>query len=245
MTIERWRGIAVRETGSSHVTASLECQDVVRVEVLGEEVFAALADGAGSAPHSRDGATRAVDAAIEKMREGTAGERASMLDVARAARDAVLAEAALRNLPPRFFASTLLLAHASAQGARFAQLGDGFVAFGTLEALEVLAVHSPSEHVNETCFLTEPDFEERVFVLEVATVPSLVVLSSDGLERLALRMPERSPVRGFFAPFVSLLAEESSNENAAAEVAAFLRSDSVRARTDDDCSVVVATRRES
>jgi hypothetical protein len=69
---------------------------------------------------------------------------------------------------------------------------------------------------------------------------------SDGLERLTLNLGSRSVHRPFFAAiFAPLLAAGGTGEipDLSAALEEFLRSDSVAARTDDDLSLLIATRR--
>jgi hypothetical protein len=68
---------------------------------------------------------------------------------------------------------------------------------------------------------------------------------SDGLTRLALKMPSYEPHVPFFQPLFAYIEETSpanSNVKAEQQMAAFLASERVSARTDDDKTLVLAVR---
>jgi hypothetical protein len=68
---------------------------------------------------------------------------------------------------------------------------------------------------------------------------------SDGLTRLALKMPSYEPYVPFFQPLFAYIEGTSTanwNGNAEQQMAAFLASERVSARTDDDKTLVLAVR---
>jgi hypothetical protein len=71
---------------------------------------------------------------------------------------------------------------------------------------------------------------------------SRLAVMSDGLIRLALKMPAQEPHEPFFAPLFRFVEMITDPAEAEAQLAAFLSSERVNARTDDDKSLVLAAR---
>ena len=70
----------------------------------------------------------------------------------------------------------------------------------------------------------------------------MLALLSDGLVRLALHLPELTPHAPFFVPLLSFVASAADEDQASRQLAAFLDSERVCARTDDDKALVLAVR---
>ena len=80
----------------------------------------------------------------------------------------------------------------------------------------------------------------------VSTFPgpvSLVAALTDGLLRLVLDLNRNVPHRPFFEPLVEFASDVSDPAAAEAQLADFLASDRVCARTDDDKTLVLALAR--
>ena len=63
---------------------------------------------------------------------------------------------------------------------------------------------------------------------------------SDGVVRLAVNVVENVPHTPFFQPLLKFAAEMENEKKAQEELAAFLASERVSARTDDDKTLVLA-----
>ncbi len=70
---------------------------------------------------------------------------------------------------------------------------------------------------------------------------SCVIGITDGLERLALDFRGCVPHPGFFTPFIKALAGMTDKELFDKELVAFLESERVCERTDDDKSIILVT----
>lgn len=248
-----WRAVGAAAIGTSHRKQDLPCQDAqgyMVIRAAGQDVFAAaVADGAGSAEFSERGAQRAVEAALEALETAVLESEdhsleayAGLLYLAfEQAQAAVLDLASAEELSPRSLASTLTCALANSYGAAAAQLGDGAVVAQAADG-SLLAVTQPQrgEYANETYFLVQEDALEHLeIVLLEAPLQALAVLS-DGLLRLAMQMPANEPHAPFFTPLFAFAAAASDPESAAGQLGAFLDSERVCARTDDDKSLVLA-----
>jgi hypothetical protein len=72
-----------------------------------------------------------------------------------------------------------------------------------------------------------------------------LALTTDGLLRLALKLPAYEPHPQFFQPLLTFAREAADETLAQTELADFLASERVCTRTDDDKTLLLAVRTES
>src|SRR5262249_26240874 len=99
------------------------------------------------------------------------------------------------------------------------------------------------EYVNMTSFLTDQDFEERLEFCSWADSVDEIALFSDGLQMLALHYAEQAAYRPFFVPLFKRLRESGAAKELEVSLLRFLESPRVNERTDDDKTLIIATRR--
>lgn len=251
-TSSLWRVLAASVVGSGHLEREEPCQDAHAVAVTDDGLLVvAVADGAGSAARSAEGARAAVDAAVgfvllccEPDDDGAATvdedavlstEQLLRLAVA-FARDAVVDAAGEED--PRRLATTLAVVLVDTDSVATVQVGDGAVVVQRGEGFEVLGPVDRNEFLNETTFLTSADWEDelRIDLLHAADLRGVAAMT-DGLQLLALDMASGTAHDGFFRPIFEWAAGEAGSDD---ELAGFLRSERVCARTDDDKTLVVA-----
>lgn len=250
-----WRVVATSATGRRHRHQQQPCQDAVRwATTKGGLLLAAVADGAGSAPCGGAGATTAVTTALAAL-EANADAGAALgtdfraLALVRLAIDAALQSlrqaAGLRPTALGEYATTLLVCVAGTDGVAAAQVGDGAVLAGTApDRLETLTQPAAGEYLNETVFLTSEGALERLQTAFWTGRPRHVVLFSDGLQMLALKMPGAVPHLPFFQPLLGWLNRLEDLEAGQRELLATLSSARFSERTDDDLTLLLAERRE-
>lgn len=246
-----WRVVAASVCGISHERQGTECQDAHHwAQPLVGVVAAAVADGAGSASHGRLGAETSARAGIEalvrRLREAGdmpgPGEWRGHLEAAlQSARTAVLELAIVEDLPPRELASTLILIAATRGLAAAAQIGDGAALVRSSKG-EVLALTRPptDEYINQTTFIVSDDALETAQIQVWRGEVGQVAAITDGLQRLALRMPEGEPHAPFFAPLFRFIADATDLEESQRLLEEFLRSPRITERTDDDLTLLLA-----
>lgn len=275
-----WRAVGAAVRGTGHVRSNLPCQDAVAYRTLpGDVLLCAVADGAGTAALSDQGAQRAVTEAIacltglvEKAPQITPRFLEEALQKTfSAARQAVLRLADppeagptfARVYPPledslaaaaspgdagepvlpqaRDFACTLTCVAALPGLLAVGQIGDGAVVAADEEGQLFMASQlQRGEYANETHFLTQPDaLECAVWQILDRPVRSLAVMS-DGLIRLALKMPVQEPHGPFFQPLFQFARTQVDPQAGAAQLSVFLDSPRVNERTDDDKSLILA-----
>jgi serine/threonine protein phosphatase PrpC len=147
----------------------------------------------------------------------------------------------------REYATTLSCVVADAERLVVAQIGDGAVVADQGEGLFAATRLQRGEYANETHFLTQDDALDQVVVDVFEQPAQLLAVMSDGLIRLALKMPSQEPHAPFFEPLFRYTKQVADNGNedvllASQQLATFLRSERVNARTDDDKSLVLAVR---
>ncbi len=123
------------------------------------------------------------------------------------------------------------------------QVGDGaVVAINARQELFALTVPPDAEYANATTFVTSPDALESAQII-LQTLPiSALALFSDGLQRLALKLPEGTPHAPFFTPLFAFAAGMEDQTQGASQLTAFLRSPRIAERADDDLTLVLAVR---
>jgi hypothetical protein len=240
-----WKCLAESVRGTSHVATHLECQDACRVARVGEFLVLVAADGAGSASHAAIGATTACDSIIqsaERILAGGAALSETMLySWAAVAHTDVEMKAAEHNVSPRELACTLLVAVLGPDKSAFAQIGDGVIVTGEADQYTHVFWPDSGEYQNTTYFLSESTYAEH---LRVAIQPAVneVALLSDGLQMLALKIADKSVHNPFFLPMFKALRAAQDDSALAAPLRTFLDSANVNARTDDDKTLILATR---
>jgi serine/threonine protein phosphatase PrpC len=186
--------------------------------------MAAVADGAGSAALGEVGAAVAAHAGVEKLYSqltqplGPQDDKAwhSLLtEGLKAAKDAIEAEAMEKQVQARDLATTLILVVATPGVVAAAQVGDGAAVAGDAEGnMKALTAPQSGEYINETTFLISPDALERAQVTVWRGSVSHVAVFSDGLQMLALKMPEGTPYTPFFSPLFRFVADVTDESGA-------------------------------
>lgn len=245
-----WRVIGASVPGTAHTRAGLPCQDAHSWAILPNGcLVVAVADGAGSAAHSEEGARLAADAVLAHLsatlHEGVPTDEHEWQSAMATAFDAAArslsetAEEAGRAV--RDYATTLTLIAATADVLAVGQIGDGIVVAEREDGVLFLAATPQrGEYANEVALLTAPDAAERVALSLFPIGVQAFAATTDGLLRLAVRLPSYEPHPPFFAPLFAFVAESTDREAAEAELAAFLASERVTRRTDDDKTLVLA-----
>jgi hypothetical protein len=251
MEAKSWRVTACSVQGASHIKSNQPCQDFSEWNRPGGEVlFAAVADGAGSARESLQGAKIACQRAIEWLvkeaqeLEGKSEEGLKSIarEAFREAREAVLKEAETSGIELRELACTLILVLATRNFAVACQIGDGAALFLNDQGeLRALTRPPAAEYLNETTFLTGEDALEIAQVEYCRDAISSLAIFTDGLQMLALKMPEAKPHHPFFAPLFKFINGTSDDGVRQEQMQKFLSSPRITERADDDLTLLLAS----
>ncbi len=228
------------------------CQDAIDFRALpGGGLVIALADGAGSAKRSEQGARWAVARALAclacRQETGEPAERndwpGRMRQAFRQASQTLCWLADQDGESLQSFNTTLTCAVVLADCLVVGQIGDGAVVIRDADGALLLATQiQRGEFANETNFITQPDALEKMDLQVWDRTVDAIAVTSDGLIHLAMEFPSGEPYRPFFDPLFAFAGSTGDAELAAAQLADFLSSDRVCARTDDDKSLVIAQR---
>ena len=248
-----WKTVGVSVTGTGHLKAGLPCQDAHEVSVLpGGRLIAAVADGAGSAAYAEEGAALAVGTAhlwlnslpknlIELDESNPAKLRETLIAPLNHALGTLERQAEAEEVSLRDFATTLLVAIATPDYVAAAQIGDGAIVLRDANGdLHALTTPQNGEHANETTFLVTEGALENAQVHFWRGQVTHLALFTDGLQRLALKLPEATPHAPFFTPLLQFVANLDDVTEARAQLQNFLRSPRISERTDDDLTLVLA-----
>ncbi len=262
MSFESWKFIFASVIGTSHTKAGTPCQDASACRLLtsadGSSVLVAVvADGAGSVRKSEVGAALACSLFVEEMSSlfelgGTVQE--VTLDFVKSwitrFQNEVTLRAEAEELKFRDFACTFLAAVVGTDSAVFLQIGDGAIVVSSQEEPDEYGhIFWPQqgEYANVTNFATDPKAYENLEHSLVKGCIDEVALFSDGLQSLALHYESRMAHAPFFRPVFSWLrsAPAGFSEKLSFSLASYLDSQKVNDCTDDDKTLILATRRVS
>jgi hypothetical protein len=249
-----WRVAGASVAGAAHERAGVGCQDAHCWSILPNGRLAiAVADGAGSAAHAAEGARVVVDAAeaylVSALRDDLPDDTQGWRDLVRrtfdAALAAVTAHAAGAQLPLRDYAATLTVVVAAGDLLAVGQVGDGIAVAEGDAGLFLAAAPQRGEYANEVALLTSVQAAEGAAIAVFPMAVRAIAVTTDGLLRLAVRLPSHDPHDPFFRPLFAFLDETADLAAAREEVARFLASERVNDRTDDDKTLVLAVRAAS
>lgn len=248
-----WRLVAASVKGSSHAAADMPCQDSNWASpsegaLVSPVLCAFAADGAGSALRGGDGAELAMEAVAHFMRErtrqdGFLPDESVVLECVEKVRNRIARAAEESGLTPRDYACTFLGVVSTATQTVLVQVGDGGIVVDVGEGLALPIIPMSGEYANMTYFVTDEDALSRVQLKSFPAPVQKLAVFTDGLQRLAINMAAQTPHEPFFTRFFAILAQASLQDEEQLQDAleAFLKSQPVEERTDDDRTLVLAT----
>jgi hypothetical protein len=254
-----WRYAYASVAGTSHDKSGAPCQDAGACRIVegnggGAVLLAMASDGAGSARRSEEGACLAVALFLDDFgaacrAHGIAAiDRPFILAWLAKLRRKIAARAARAGIRAGDYACTALAAVIAADRAVFFQIGDGAIVVSRRHGLgEYDWVFWPQhgEFANTTNFVTQRD-AARALEIEIRHGPiEEVALFTDGIERLVLDLGAKTAHAPFFRPLFRWLAATKPPETGETSPALvqYLASKQVCDRTDDDKTLIMATRR--
>jgi hypothetical protein len=258
MSSAPWRIALASATGTSHDATGAPCQDSAAHAFLdtdeGTILIAAVSDGAGSAAYSEIGSRLAVAEFVDQaQRYLSAGGALETLSAALACEwvQAIVAklDAAAGNNghATRDYACTLLGAIVGQEQAAFVQIGDGaiVVSHGEEDGWSYVFWPQHGEYANTTNFIQSPDIAAVLaFDLAPRRIDEVAVFS-DGIENLVLHKASRTVHEAFFRDMIQPVRRSPAKGLDAAlshGLQRYLQSEPVCERTDDDKTLILATR---
>lgn len=258
MTGGPWRIVAESAIGTSHERTGAVCQDSHRCEILpysnGSLLIAAVSDGAGSASHSHLGSSLVCDLWIGEIKALIeTEERIESVDQAfveawlERVRREICVRAEAEGITPRQLAATFLGAVLSDDGALFVQVGDGAMVISCAEepdCHDYVFWPESGEYANMTYFATEEGAAEHLQFVNSGQRVEELALFSDGLQSVALDLSGKATFQPFFTGMFRTLrtAKPGAEKSVKEGLRSFLNSKKLAERTDDDKTLVLATR---
>ena len=251
-----WKFVSACAVGAAHLEINLPCQDACQVALINSSanyqyLVCLAADGAGSAKAAETGARLACKTAGDCIKAWLAtGDTqtwdASIVEVwIKEIRAKLLATATAEALVMRDFACTLLGAVIGPDKAILFQIGDGAMVAAIGDVQGVVFWPEAGLYANMTYFVTDDDALQNLQVIITDTRIDELAMFTDGLQRLALLFEQCRPHTPFFEPMLKVLRKQAPSdcETLNARLADFLQSPAINSRTDDDKTLILATRR--
>ena len=249
-----WRYVQAAVPGVAHRVSGSEGQDACAVQMLTlpdgtSALVMAVADGAGSALRSREGAEQACHTLLAEcaasLSQATAADWSPALAETwlHAVQAALIQQAEAAGVPIREFACTLLGAVIAADQALFLQIGDGVIVIGTGDGYRPVFWPQGGEYPNETFFVTDATAASRLDSVLLTEAITEIALLTDGLQPLALHYQTRQAHEPFFRPLFQCLRDYPETGCPLALATAleqFLDSPAINQRTHDDKTLILA-----
>lgn len=248
-----WKWAAASRRGTSHEKTGTKRQDAMRVLLTADRsaLIAVACDGAGSASMGGEGAAIAARV-LSNCAKAALGHKGvhpaddTIWEWIDLARDRIAAVAERRGLTPRDFATTVVMAISDGCSTLALHIGDGAVIGRDAKSDEWQTLCWPEhgEYASTTFFLTDDGVPRARIVRHESPIDRLAVFT-DGIERLALDFTTNLPHAPFFAGVSEPVAKsrtEGCDVALSAKLGAYLSSDVVNARTDDDKTLILASR---
>lgn len=247
-----WKVIGASAPGTLHQKRGTNCQDAYRFEVLPNGyLIVAVADGAGSALNARQGAELAVSTLVSVLHQSLASDQpqskmmiGETIKAAFTGTHHALTVFAKRNGQPlSSYATTLACAVVADDFLGIGHLGDAVLVVKTGSGrLKLMNEPQRGEYANDSYFITMNKALDYCHCEVYTEYVESIALTTDGLLRLALRLPTYQPFPDFFKPLFNFVKQSDDLAEAEYELKQFLLSDPVNRRTDDDKTLVLATR---
>lgn len=257
MATQEWRVVGASVAGTSHVASATPCQDSHVAEVVdaSEQVVMLIAsDGAGSAARAEFGSQRACQELADCIRLFVV-EGGRLADVTRetvlgwleSVGEAIRRLAEDEGRPTRDYACTLLAALVGPEHTVMLQVGDGAIVFWPRgeEGWCLMTWPQHGEYINTTVFVTDARARADVEFCAHPHAIDEVAVFTDGIESLVLHFATQTVHGAFFdGIFPALRREKAAGVSAAlsAHLAHYLGSPAVCDRTDDDKTLLLASR---
>ena len=113
-------------------------------------------------------------------------------------------------------------------------------------AARTLCAANTGEYANETTFITSRTRPHQVADVGHASGSDYdaLALITDGLQNLALKMPERQAFLGFWNPILNDLSQTGEPEAVPGRLHTFISGERVQSRTSDDVTIAIAVRND-
>jgi len=253
-----WNVNGVSVTGFSHLDEDIPCQDAHTFNVTETgTLIAAIADGAGSAKFSHIGAqafTDAVVAGISSLPSANTFEidiyASKIKDCVNSTKEQlvrhgeILTDAEMPEISD--FHATLLVVVSNGTDGAFFHVGDGAAVgytHGSPDTEITMTRPHNGEYSNETYFVTEEDWEDKLRITPFNGNHDIILLMSDGVTPMGMSDAKCSaPAFEKFVDPVVAYIKNNEQDRACSAVTSTLSREDVRKITPDDKTFLWAIR---
>lgn len=253
-----WKYTYASVLGSSHKKSHSPCQDSSKCQVIqdsnGEDILVAvISDGAGSAKFSDLGSSMACSFFVKEVTDYLAeAKRVKDLEVSffenwiDQYQYLISSHARDFEVTLREFACTLVAAVVGNDHAAFFQVGDGAIVVLDPESENYNWTFWPDkgEYENTTFFITDPKVKKHIRFDVLPKRVEEVSLFTDGIQHLSLHYQTKTVHNPFFKPIFQVLRKVENDEYLNSSLEQFLSSDRINEKTDDDKTLLLASRKE-
>lgn len=248
-----WKYVYESMIGTSHKQSDQPCQDyckgIIHKLDFSEVLIATCLDGAGSAKLSHVGAFVAgnsfvaeAECWLELNGHSTQPDEETVKLWVSSARKSLIEKATESEALPRDLACTLLGAVISDKWAVFIQIGDGAIVFDAEGTYQFAFWPDNGEYANTTFFLSDERYESHIRLEILTQTISELAVFTDGLQMLALDYVHIQPHTPFFKPLFTTVQTSQNQDRLNEDLVAYLSSERMNQKTDDDKSLLLATR---
>ncbi|AFZ28070.1 hypothetical protein Cylst_6099 [Cylindrospermum stagnale PCC 7417] len=249
-----WKAIARSATGTSHKIQKIPCQDFGHYRIFNDVIVGAVADGAGSAKYSQIGSKLAVETVLKCFAEinqypdrqgfsqplGKIEAEKLFAKIVNQVITDLNNQAAKEGYSVNDLACTLLVFVATPDWFVAMQIGDGFIVVRSQNSeYQLLFEPDKGEFFNETTFVTSANALDEMQVQVISAKQEFICASTDGLEKVAIRLSDWKAFPPFFKPFDEYLQEIANPDAEDQYIIDFLNSERLNSRTDDDKTLLL------
>jgi len=250
-----WKAIGQSVIGTSHIQASKGCEDAICYETIhaenGDEVMIGfVSDGAGSATYAAMAAQLTVHKCTTQVAkwvaDGLVIDEPRLYELVELVYDHLKKLAYEHHALVNEFSCTLLGFILLPDKACFMQIGDGAIVRndGTGNFVPVWWPHN-GEYQNSTAFVIDDVRLGNLKTMILHETVSEVAVFTDGLQMLALNNVTESVHQPFFTELFKWLRKATTGEHISIlddKLAAYLSGSAINNRTDDDKTLLLATK---
>ena len=253
-----WKATYYCAKGTWHGKHNIPCQDYANYHCFDKVILGAVADGAGSAKYADIGAKLAVDNILEYLKQSQQKfsekslfnyysfneKEAKQLfydGIQQTVIPALQKKAQEKQCSINEFACTLIAFIATPNCITAMQIGDGFLvlSLNNKKDYQLLLKPDKGEFVNETKFVTSKNVLSTLNFKFLSETPKFICASTDGLEKVAIRLSDLTPHAPFFDPLKTYLEQTKNPESNKQYLEQFLNSERLNSRTNDDKTLLL------
>jgi hypothetical protein len=241
----RFSSIAASVCGDKHFRKQQPCEDgYVCYPLSSNSQLIMVCDGAGSAKKAVQGVAISLYEIVERAKAIKSWSQEAIYSLFDAAHTAILKEAQVQKVDIKEYSTTLLVAVIDAvnQKVYVAQVGDGTIVFKKDNVIKRLN-QDQSAFLDQTDFISNRSWKKNVKYAELSNV-SFLALQTDGVDPINTNLSTGLPFKPFYEHIFGWF-ESKDKENQAslthkqAMLEQFLDSKALKAKTDDDKTLVL------